>query len=673
MPEVVPIEVIEEEFISEPSLDIFTSEENRQDLIDYLSREVEETSTNAGREDRMDRNKLIKRQRVAQPESKTKDFPWTNASNLTPPVALQNINLVTTKLLSAYNSKKPLFKYESNDPLYQKHAEALTRHVQKQVEDPYGANLYPKLWDIFYDLVSFGTEFVKVPFVLDEMKFNRKSETNGVERVRRTIRATPDVIPIYFEDFLTRPEWTDLQTAPWCGVRYYKYAHELRALQAQGWYQNVEVVLNEQRSYDDAKRETMNRQGIEPTDSSDVNNYIYTVYEVNVFWDADGDGIAEDIIVHFEKESKTILRAEYNELGVRDYVRLPYINIPGALYGMGVGDIVSDLQVEVEATHNMKMDGLQLSMSPFVVTSDATDFKSQSLRPGQIIRTPQPNEDIQIHKMPDVSLSVQASENQAIQMAKQATGIADALTGQGTGGYDRPGATGTQFLAGQSNGYLDTITNQTNHGFNAIPMLILFQNVKNSANLDFSDMSEADQQYLNEVYSMSVEDIPSRFKFKARLTKIEDSKAAKQGEALNLFQIYMAYGDKIGQLAGFMADPNLAQAPQVLEAMQTYYVGLTQIMKKVLEGFDEDNVGDYLPFIEDFKLKLGQMDQIRQQGVNAVEQQGAQARTGGAERTLSNESLGGGSTDVPPQEPAGGSEGTGEVPGSPGDLGGPAI
>lgn len=245
MSDLAPVTVNEEEFVQEPSLEIFQSEDNKLALVDYLAREIEETRTNAGRLTRIERNRTIMRQRVAQPESETKDFPWINASNITPPLALQVINQITSKLLSSYSSKKPLFSFESTDPRFRKHADAITRHVQMQVEDPASIGLYTKLWDIMYDMVSFGTEFVKVPFTVKRMAFNRKSaETGAVERVNRVIKASPDVIPIKFEDFLTRPEWHDLQTAPWCGVRYYRFGHELRALEAQGFYQGVDTVLS---------------------------------------------------------------------------------------------------------------------------------------------------------------------------------------------------------------------------------------------------------------------------------------------------------------------------------------------------------------------------------------------------------------------------------------------
>ncbi len=72
----------------------------------------------------------------------------------------------------------------------------------------------------------------------------------------------------------------------------------------------------------------MDNLGTSTAGSTDEHNDWFAIYECNVFWDADGDGYDEDLIIHIERATGTILRAEYNELGTRDYVRLPYIDIP---------------------------------------------------------------------------------------------------------------------------------------------------------------------------------------------------------------------------------------------------------------------------------------------------------------------------------------------------------
>ena len=615
----------EEGFVIEPSIDIFKDEETQTALMDYLSTEVDEVSSDAGRTVRMSRNDIIKRQRLARPEQETKDFPWENASNVSPPLALQKTNQVVTRILNKLVEKSPLIQYDAVSP-YKEHAEAVTRYIQKLVESPYGINFYSKLWTIVYEAVSLGTEFVKVPWVVEKMQFNRKNGDGAEEKVNRIIKSSPDVIHIPMEDFLTRPHWVDIQKSPWIGVRYYKFRHELEALAAQGFYSNVDLIITETAKYDVHKEDEKRLLGVESGGSGPVRSDIFEIFECNIFWDADGDGIAEDIIVHFEKNTKTILRAEFNTLGTRDYRRLPHIEIPGSLYALGVGDIMIPLQDEVEALHNMRNDATQMGILPLIVTSDASSFGTkQEIYPGKIIRTPVPREDLMVHSFNSVGGDALRAEQVVNQYADDATGASSALSGQDVGGQNRIGATGTQFLASQSTGYLDSIAQQMEKEIAAIGLLFLYQAVKNSDLADLSMLSEADQLLVSEVLALNVEDIPSKFKFRARLSKVTDSQETKQQEALQLFQMYMAYGDKMSMIAAQMANPQMAQVPRVIETMQTYFVGLTNIMDKILINFDEDNVKDYLPFIKDLQFALKQADTARAEEVDNLE---ASASTG---------------------------------------------
>ncbi|MCK4827632.1 hypothetical protein KA005_68525, partial [bacterium] len=433
----------EEGFIVEPSIDIFQTEDIKEALMNYISTEVEEVTSDAGRTVRMQRNTIIKRQRLARPESETKSFPWDKASNVSPPLALQKTNAVVTRIMNKLMGKDPLIQYEGETP-YKKHAEAITGFVQKLIESPYAIDLYAKLWTIVYETVSLGTEFVKVPFSTKRMKFKRISAEGGEEQVDQITKASPDVIHIPMEDFLTRPHWTDIETAPWVGVRYYKFRHELEALAAQGYYSNVDQIITETGNLDVHKQDAQRLLGVEESGGGSETNDLYEVFECNVFWDADGDGYAEDIIVHFEKNTKTLLRAEYNELGVRDYRRLPHVDIPGSLYGLGGGDIMIPLQDEAEALHNMRNDATQLAILPIVITSESSSFGAkQELYPGKFIKTPVPREDVIINKFPNVGPDALQAENYVKAYADEATGASDALNGGDIGGSNRIGATGT--------------------------------------------------------------------------------------------------------------------------------------------------------------------------------------------------------------------------------------
>jgi hypothetical protein len=635
--------VPEDNFVDTPQVEIWSDEENKGQFIAYIQTELEAVASDAGRTVKMARIETIRRQRVAKTAQETKDFPWANASNIAPPLAMEKTNTVTTKLVQNYTEKIPMFQYDST-PVFKKQADAITRHIQKENESPYGINLYNKLWDIIYDCVSLGTRFVKVPFTQQYMNFTRLGEDGGNEKVHKLIKSSPDIIPIPFEDFMTRPEWTDIQKAPWIGVRYYKHTHELKRLAQQGFYSNVDQIIAKSNVFDEHKENEMIVMGLEQSGAQAQENYIYEIYEVNCFWDADGDGFDEDIIVHIEKDSGTILRAEYNDLGIRDYVRIPYLDIPNNLYGVGVGDIMMTLQEEAESLHNMRNDGTQLAMLPFVVSSTQSDMgKSMNLFPGKWVKTPVPREDILIHKFPDIGASAMAAESLVMDYADKATGASESLGGRDVGGSNRIGATGTQFLASQSTGFLNSIALQMSNKFAEIGMLLLYRMVRHSDVLNLDSLDDADKQLVTQVYNLKVEDIPASFKFKTRLSTLQDSKATKQQESTQLMGLYGMYGDKMIELSAQMNNPQLAQAPMVMEAIQTYMVGFTNMMEKVLVNYDQDNVGDYTMFLDGMKLQLNLQDGQRKQEVDNAESQIA----GGQGGPTSGEGLVGGGGGQP--------------------------
>jgi hypothetical protein len=675
--QVEQINVPEGETTYEQSTEIFASDEIKQNLKDYLVKELSEVDTDAGRKVRMERNQKIKRQRIGRPASETKDFPWANASNVVPPMVLQKTNTVATKMMSTLLDKKPLFTYDA-DPPYTPPADALTRFVQYLLESPYGLDFYKKIWTIVYDACSMGTKFIKVPFEVKKLQFKRIGADGGAEEVDRIISALPQIRPIPFEDFMIRPEWTDLQTAPWCGVRYYKFYHELKALAQQGYYsaEAVELIIDGTTTLDDHKKADLTAMGLTESGSTEKNNNIYKIYEVNVFWDADDNGFSEDLIVTFEADSGEILRAEYNDIGIRDYSRLPYIELPDNIYGLGVGEMLMSLQDEIETLHNMRIDASLLSLNPVQVISESADQSGdEGIYPGKKIKVPNAREDFAWQIVPDMGRGAIQAEQFSEAYADKATGASQALSGGDVGGSNRIGATGTKALMGQSMGFLDAIATQLSHRLPEIAMLILYQMVRNGELIDVEGQSEADKILLSEVFGMSVEDIPGKFKFRARLSSVQDSKESKQQAAMGLFQVYNMYIDKSIQISSQLSNPQLQQMPKLQEIMTTGMVGLTTLMENMLKNYDEDNVGDYLPFIEDMKLILRQQDTARQQEVDTLEAGISQQQAGATGQGLpGDDQLGGnGGANMPQGEQPQGVQGAGPTSGAGETIGGPEV
>lgn len=611
------LQIEEEDQLIAPSVDIL-DDDNKVALSNYLKKELDEVATDAGRKVKMYNLDKIRRQRVAQPENASKDSPWEGASNVSPPLLAQKVNTVTSRINRAFIQRDPIFKFTATKE-FKSHAQAVTRHVQQLVENSAFIDLYRKLWTMNYDLCSEGTLFVKVPFEIDRLFFKRQGEEGGNETVDRVIKATPDVKKIPFQDFFTRSEWPDIQKAPWVAVRYYKFFHELKRLEQLGKYQDVNLVLENDQQYDQHREKLLNDMGIEITTSQEDPNRIYEIFEVNIFWDTDGDGVEEDIIVHFERETGVILRVEYNDLSRRDYVRMPYLDIPNSIYGLGVGDLLTSLQDEVETLHNMRIDGTHLGMLPFIVAQEGSNFgKAIKLEPGQIVKTTDPRADFIMHKFPDVSMGALQGEAVVKDYADKASGASDMMAGFEPGGSNRIGATGTQFLAEQGYTFLQAVMDNIERGYAEVGMLILYQLVKNSDQLDLSILDESDQELCRQVYSMNVEDIPTNFKFKVETTPVSMSGEAKKQMSIGLMQTYMLYGDKVMQIVAQLSNPQVQQLPQLNDVLNTYYISLTKLMEKVIEEFDTEDTSSYLPFIQDIERQMELIDEARKQELDST-------------------------------------------------------
>lgn len=646
------------------------NEEQKETLRGYLNKEIRDTVENAGREARIDRNKVIDRQRTIRPLNSSKDYPWDGAANTVPPLMWTKISSVVGKFVQAILAKNPLFTYETSDSEWSDHAGAITRHIDSIVVDPNQAGFRKKIWPLEFDKASFGTVFVKVPFEIKDRTFTRDNE-KITQIIRRCPR--PQIIP--FEDFITRYHWAELQDIPWYAVRTYVFMHQLVAMEARGVYENVDQVLGRNQQLDDEKIARMDNLGVTEQYNNQDPNKIFEIFEVNIFFDVDGDGIVEDLIVHYEQESNTILRIEYNDLGRRDVVRIPYAEIPGVLYGMGIGDMVSSLQDMIETVFNTSFNSDELSYMGMLVTRQGSGLEfGKDVSPGATIEVPNVNEDIKLFQFPSVTPQAMMLEQKIISYADQATGASSMMVGQeGKGEGNRIGSQGTQMLAAKAESYLQAFLELAINGYQEIGELMLLQMVRNRDYIDYTSVTPSDQILLEQVYNTPVEDIAGKFKFGVSLTNIQQDKNTRQQALITLFQLYGAFADKQIQYVTAMSNPEL-DAPgfeRLQEVIMTSFVGQNKIFERILDNFDEKEIGDFLVYYKDLELVLEMSDKQKEE---AVEQQ----RTQNNAQTAGPAELGqvsdGGSGE--PQVMGGPSEAnpdqTGQVPsGTP--LNGPSV
>lgn len=639
------------------------SAEQLEEITAYLQKEVQDAKNNNGRLERIERNNTIEKQRQIRPENKEKNFPWDGAANTVPPLAWTKISSVAAKRAQAILNKDPIFGYESTDKNFQDNADAVTRHIKTIVDDPNQSAFRSNIWPLEFDGASFGTAFVKVPFEIETRYFSRKAAGGGVEEVEQRVRSCPKPYIIPFEDFVTRYHWWDIQKAPWCGTITRLFWHELKSKEYEGYYTNVELIQDQNSPADDEKVNRMAQMGTEESYTNEDANKIFDIYEIYLYYDAKKNGKPEDFIIHYEPETSTILRVEYNDLGRRDLVRLPYAAISGLLYGMGVGDMVSSLQTMIEDVFNTSFNSDMLSYMGMIVTRTGSGLAfGKDVYPGAVFEVPDPQGDVNRFEFPSVTPQAMMLEQKIQGYADLATGATSMMVGQeGKSEGNRIGSTGTQFLASKGDAYLEAFLEQSVIGYQQIGELILLQLVRNSELIDYSNVPPEDIPLLKEVYETNVEEIGSKFRFKVSMSSIQQETRERQEALMTLFELYNVFTTKITEITIAMSNPELSQPglERLQEVLMTTFVGFNKLFKKMLINFDEEETGDYLPSFEDMEYVLSIADKQKEEELSAAKTQQNTASTGVSGQGMAQPGSGGSPNVV--ERP--GEEGVQGVPG----------
>jgi hypothetical protein len=645
----------EEATVEEQQLlgDVIPDEETADRIMNYVIEEVGKI-TSGDENQKMRKNwEKWRRQREARPESDSKSYPWPGASNVSVPLAMMNGNGIFAMLKASMGTRKPFYRVASSTREEAGIAESIGNLLNILVASPHHINLPAVNDTILYELATMGTQFVKIPWVIDRWQFKRATGSGALETVTVTRKNGPGVIPVRLEDFICRPFYDDLQRAPLIGQRLYLFEHELKQRAAQGIYRNVDQVLEHGSSeIDEDRMIVLEKIGIDVDTGRD--NKMYEIWELYLFDDIDGDGVPEDIIVWVDPVGKVFLRTEFNDLGIRPWVRFPYLERPYQLYAIGTGWMSEHLQDEIDTLHNMRIDGTHIASLQMYVTRQGSNMASQdSFRPLKNIVVDDPRNDFMPIKFPDISGGTLQAEMLAKEYADRVTGASDAMMGfesQTIG--SRATASGTMFLAQQGSRLFNAIQNSVEHAFAEVAKILVYQFVRNAdiVRQEFYPLLSAeDQANIDIMLQMGVQDIPTKFRFSVTTTDVDETKEAQKQAKLTLTQLYTMYGEKVFSLLPMIYGQQQQVPPQIKEVAAQFFVGSTKLMQDIFESFGEQNADDYLPYVKDLEMMVKQLEMMKNQAVS-------QQLGGGGENVRSNSGevrAVGGTGQRPPQSPVG--------------------
>jgi hypothetical protein len=646
---------------------VITDEEVLRELATYLTEEIDSVIQNEEREAMVQKWQKWRRQSEARPEQERKKYPWEGASNVAVPLALTNANGIFSLLKETFSQRDPFWLMKDETQEDQSEAEAGSALLNALAESPNHVNLRAANNTILYDLTRLGTQFVKVPWEIDRWMFKARGDGANLRDVVKTRRDSPTLIPMRMEDFLCRPHLNDVQRMPWVGHGLWLFEHELKQREAQGIFQNVEEVLKRgENQIDESKARSLSQMGIEITRGSSL----YFIAEVYVFFDADDDGIEEDLKVWIDPVSQTILRVEVNDLGIRPIVRIPYLERPYELYAIGTGWMTEHMQDEIDALHNMRVDGTHIgSLQMYVTKRGGGLAPKMKFRPLLNIQVDDPSKDFLPIKFPDLTMGSLRAEMLAKEYADRATGASDAMMGfENQTASSRTTASGTMFLAQQGSRVFQALSESVEQAYSEVGQIVWFQCVRNRERLipQLEGLVRIEHvEILKNLLQMPIEDIPSKFRFSVSTTDVQQTEMAKRQGILTLIQLYTQYGQQVFQLLPLIYSPQ-NQVPQpIKEVAAKFFVGATKMMDQVMEYFGEFDSTKFLPFVKNIEMMLEALDSAKNQQLGGL-------NVPGSSRPVGTQPRGGEGVGGPPSQSGVGN--SSQVPSPPeGTVGGGTV
>jgi hypothetical protein len=567
------------------------NDEQARYVSGFLSTEIKDVRDGAERDVFLQKVQKWRRMARVIPEQSEKTYPWQKASNVVTPIMAQKVNVVYAKLIAMFSSKRPFWDVQSDDYELLAVDNAVARYMNYLASAPFHLNIDSVNRTMFYDLVLLGTQMVKVPWLYEEWQL--KTDQGSVNRVMHN---GPAIVPVRIEDFLIRSYYDDVQRAPWVGNLVWLTEAELRQREAMGIYEDIESVLSVYtQELQQNLRDELERRGLSSTvQNSYSETRLFPIFEGYVFYDADGDGVPEDIKIWMEPQTGTILRSENNLLGVRDLVAMSYFKVPRQLYGMGIGHLLEGLQEEADFVHNHRADNLHFSLLPmFKRRRGSMAVKKDEIHPGKFIDLDDIN-DLQPFVVPDLTGSTYQAEMLVRDYADRVSGANDPMSGYGDATMKSGGDTSAMtFLAQQGSSILNAIYEGIEHNYGEIGQLILLQLVANKDKVDLSVLSQQDAALVQQVLELPIESLPTTFRFKVKTTDLNRTEEAKTAQLKEATGLFMSYGQQMTQVLMTMANPRVP--PVVGQFMQQLFVGGTNFVKQVMKAYKIEGVDEMFP------------------------------------------------------------------------------
>lgn len=385
----------------------------------------------------------------AKPTEKVKNFPFRRAANVVIPMTAIAVETIYARLLTTLFSVKPFYSVRPRTKMWIEAAPNVEGWLQTEVEDPNALDMDGFARESILELLKLGTGIGKSGYERDIRKVNIDQPGGGStpRYITRKDSATLDYVPC--ANFLMRLSERDPQTAVWVGEEHNDITwaqlkrHALSGRMSKEAVENVKAWWQNGDTNSKAKEYDTRRREIENTEPAWTQDFSFI--EVWISFDVDGDGVDEEIVVDFHRDSRTILSARYNWYADahRPYRIGVYIPVEGRWAGIGVGKQLEQFQPLITTVHRQRLDaGTLANMGQLAIKRGQGYSPDEPIFPGKMWFLDNPGTDIKEFSLSNTQhFQYISNEDNARQYADKRSGANELIIGTPQQGTPAPFST----------------------------------------------------------------------------------------------------------------------------------------------------------------------------------------------------------------------------------------
>ena len=535
-----------------------------------------------------------------------KNFPFKDSANTNIPLVPTHGSAIHARFMTSTFGGEPFWTVKSKNPEFQDFAEAATEYLDWSQRNEMG--LYEAVRDAVWDAVKLGLGVLKGSWVRKEGKKRkyvrgekgkmRLVEEEGIIENRPKVEAIPPHL------FVWAPGSTDIQSAPWVAQIHRMHPEDVRAMFKGSAFNGEKKEITDTATYildDSFQRQLEKNEGIFAARKDIVELYeIWARKEIK--------GRLEEIKIILEPSTYAVAAAIANPILNR---RRPFTIIrlearEHSITGIGVADMIGDLNEEMNTVHNQTIDATTVSICgmfgvrPGTETWDVLD----QIWPGKRIPMFQEGDVKEIGLGP-LKVNSLPLEEYLRSYAERRTGISDFGLGREPSPARRGTATGTMAIIQEGNKKFDYQISDIRRGTGELGMLMLSLIQQMYPDGHEIKVLGADGAAFDTIRLIFPEDTPVE---EAVAIEVQSNSASinrqmQQQNAMTLFQVMMSFYQQSFQLAQVLATPGLP--PPLIELGAQMAKGGEVLMKDILASFENRKADDLIPDLEELYAQIG--------------------------------------------------------------------